>query len=135
MDDRTPRLRDLGQLETRIMEILWQRTGALSVREVCRCLERDHDSAYTTVMTTLDRLFKKGVLSREKHGLAYAYAPVLERDAFHRRQVESAVAGLMARSASAEPVLSGFLDAAAGLDEDNLRRLEEMIRERRRHGR
>ncbi len=120
----------LGALEERVMEILWAAPGQ-NVREVTRRL--GGKLAYTTVMTTLDRLHKKGLLLREKDGHAFRYGPALSRDDFHHRLVEDTVAGLLARSAG--PVLAGFVDAAAAVDEENLARLERLIAERRRSGR
>jgi predicted transcriptional regulator len=114
------------------MELLW-RAGPRCVREVTGELDDGgHPLAYTTVMTTLDRLFKKGLLSREKDGQAFVYAPALTRDDYHRRIVEETVSGLMAKPADADPVLAAFVDAAATVDEANLERLERLIAERRR---
>ncbi len=123
----------LGALEERLMEVLW-RSGPLAVREVCARLEGKPALAYTTVMTTLDRLFKKGLLARQKDGNAFVYRPALSRDDYRRRIVESTVSGLM-RAADAKPVLAAFVDAAAQVDEENLSRLEALIAERRKSGR
>jgi predicted transcriptional regulator len=113
-----------------VMDILW-RDSPLQVRDVVRQLGRK--LAYTTVMTTLDRLHRKGLLARDKLGNAFRYRPALSRHEFHRRLVEDTVGVLLARSA--DPVLAGFVDAAAAIDEDNLERLEQLIAERRRSGR
>lgn len=109
------------------MEILWA-TSPLHVRDVCRRL--GGKLAYTTVMTTLDRLHRKGLLARAKDGNAFVYRPALSRDDYERHVVEATVAPLLARAA--DPVLAGFVDAAAAVDEDNLRRLEELIARHRR---
>jgi BlaI family transcriptional regulator, penicillinase repressor len=125
-------LRPLGELEERVMAELWGEADmALSVREVSRRLGTR--LAYTTVMTTLDRLFKKGLLAREKDGIAFRYRPRIDRDEYHRRVVKHAVSGLLSRSA--EPVLAGFLDAAESIDTAHLERLERLIAERRRRRR
>jgi predicted transcriptional regulator len=126
--------RYLGSLEERVMEALW-RSGALAVREVCAKLAGKPALAYTTVMTTLDRLYKKGLLKRHKDGNAFIYEPALTRDEYRRRIVEHTVSGLLERPSDADPVLAAFVDAAADVDEDNLKRLEELIAERRRSGR
>lgn len=109
------------------MEILW-RGAPLSVREVAERL--GGKLAYTTVMTTLDRLHRKALLARTKDGNAFIYTPALTRDAYHRRIAEQAASTLLARSGDA--VLAGFLDAAAAVDEENLSRLERLIAARRR---
>lgn len=125
-------IRPLGSLEERVMQILW-RTGPLSVREVNQQLGAKA-LAHTTVMTTLDRLHKKGLLSRTKDGVAYVYSAAMTREEFRQRLVGATVTGLMSRPDDAEPVLAAFVDAAADLDEENLARLEALIAERRRGG-
>lgn len=120
--------RVLGALEERVMEILWKDEGPLSVREVGRKLGRKK-LAHTTVMTTLDRLYKKGLLAREKDGTAYVYWAAMSRDDYHRRIVEETVSALIEESA--EPVLSAFVDAAASIDEENLARLSRLIARKR----
>lgn len=124
--------RVLGALEERVMDVLWK-AGPLAVREVSRRLKARPALAYTTVMTTLDRLYKKGLLAREKAGIAFVYRPAMSRDEYHRRIVAAAVTGLIAQSGA--PVLAAFVDAAAQVDEENLARLERLIEERRRAGR
>jgi predicted transcriptional regulator len=125
-------LRPLGELEEKIMAELWAAgEGTLSVRDVSRRLGAR--LAYTTVMTTLDRLYKKGLLAREKDGIAFRYRARIDRDEYHRRVVRHAVSGLLSRSA--EPVLAGFLDAAESIDAGHLARLEPLIAERRRRRR
>ena len=66
----------LGHLEITVLEILWDR-GESNVHEVVEKLDRP--LAYTTVMTTLDRLFKKGLLERRKSERAFFYSPRLSR--------------------------------------------------------
>lgn len=114
------------------MNILW-RSGPLSVREVSEQL-RERRLAYTTVMTTLDRLFKKGLLERTKEGLAYIYAPALTRSMYQQRLVASTVEGLMAKWKDAKPVLAAFVDAATEIDESNLAALEKLIVQKRQKG-
>jgi len=67
----------LGALEQDVMNIVWS-AGEVSVREACARLGTT--IAYTTVMTTLDRLFKKRLLSRRKVGQAFVYRAVATRD-------------------------------------------------------
>ncbi len=132
MKARPENIRPLGTLEEKVMNILW-RTGPLSVREVNQRLG-ERALAHTTVMTTLDRLFKKGFLSRTKDGVAYIYHAALSRDAYRHRLVEAAVSGLMSKASDAVPVLAAFVDAAAEIDEQNLAKLEALIAERKRSG-
>jgi predicted transcriptional regulator len=70
----------LGELERGVMEQLWSSPGTRSVREVHAALGRDRELAYTTVMTVLDRLAKKGLVVRERDGRAYRYAAAQSRE-------------------------------------------------------
>ncbi|QLQ16808.1 MAG: BlaI/MecI/CopY family transcriptional regulator [Micropruina sp.] len=69
----------LGELEQAVMDILWQRREALTVRDVHDLLSASRDLAYTTVMTVLDRLAKKGIVRRELNGRAWQYLPAVTR--------------------------------------------------------
>lgn len=109
------------------MEVLW-RGGPATVREVARQL--GNRRAYTTVMTTLDRLHTKGLVARDKEGNAFHYRAALTRDEFHRAVVEATVSSLLSKSI--DPVLAGFVDAAVSVDEKNLARLEKLIAKKRR---
>ena len=120
--------RVLGDLEQRVMEVLWEAAGPLAVREVQGRLGRGR-LAYTTVMTTLDRLYKKRLLAREKVGLAYLYRPALDRAEYQRRVVEAALGPLLEQGSG--PVLAAFVDLAVDTDANNLRQLEALIAARR----
>jgi predicted transcriptional regulator len=120
----------LGHLERDVMDVIW-RSEASPVREVQAALPRR--VAYTTVMTTLDRLFKKGFVSRTRSGRAFVY-----RARQTRQQTEAAVAsgmvsGLFA-GAAAKPILSNLVDVVGSQDDggDLLNALEEMVRDKRR---
>jgi predicted transcriptional regulator len=75
-------LREFGQLESAIMDVLWAHDRPLAVRDVRERLRYDRPVAYTTVMTVLAILHGKGVLGREKEGRAWRYWP-RERRAEH----------------------------------------------------
>lgn len=68
-------MREFGQLEGAIMDVIWSGNRPYSVREVRERMEYDRPVAYTTVMTVLGILHGKGVLRREKHGRAWRYWP------------------------------------------------------------
>ncbi|NRQ50224.1 BlaI/MecI/CopY family transcriptional regulator [Aeromicrobium stalagmiti] len=70
----------LGELERSVMNVLWDASEPLTVREVLDSLD-DRALAYTTVMTVLDRLGAKEMVVRERDGRAFRYAPALARDA------------------------------------------------------
>ncbi|WP_281289147.1 BlaI/MecI/CopY family transcriptional regulator [Leekyejoonella antrihumi] len=83
-----------GDLERSVMEQLWDRPDGLSVREVLDGL--DSGLAYTTVMTVLDRLAKKGVVSRERDGRAWRYRPSASRGEQTAQVLRDALGGLSA---------------------------------------
>lgn len=64
-----------GDLEQAVMDVLWNSPAALSVRDVQAELAGERALAYTTVMTVMDRLAKKGQLRRELDGRAWRYRP------------------------------------------------------------
>ncbi len=119
----------LGALEREVMGAVWT-SGDLSVREACARL--DPDVAYTTVMTTMDRLFKKGLLTRRKVGRAFVY-----RATASRSELEGAVAAELVHSLFRRengeplPVLSSLVDAVSDRDRDLLSELERLIQEKR----
>jgi len=121
-----------GALEREVMEILW-REGNLAVRDVQTRLARP--AAYTTVMTTLDRLYKKGVLGRVQAGRAFLYSPATTREQLRAAIASRVLTGLLqARGDAAVPVLSNLVDTVGAQDggDDLLRRLEQMVRDKRR---
>ena len=68
-------MREFGQLEGAIMDVVWSGTRPYAVREVRERMEYGRPVAYTTVMTVMGILHGKGVLRREKHGRAWRYWP------------------------------------------------------------
>jgi predicted transcriptional regulator len=119
----------LGRLEMQVMEILWER-GESNVREVARRLGRP--LAYTTVMTTLDRLFKKGLLQRHKSDRAFFYSPRFSRQDWERRIASEFVAGFFAGPQSSRQLLiSSLLDAVGQHDAMLLEELEKKIKSKR----
>jgi predicted transcriptional regulator len=126
-----------GPLELGVLEALWRRAEHASVRD----LQLGFPAvAYTTLMTTLDRLFKKGVLERVKRGKAFYYAPCHDRDGLQTYLAADTFETLLAnspRSGTIQPLLSCFVDAVSRRDALLLDELEEMVRlrkSRRRRG-
>jgi predicted transcriptional regulator len=119
----------LGPLEREVMDFLWGRSTPTSVREVYERFRKSKEIAYTTLMTTLDRLFRKGLLSRAKEGRTFLYSPKYSRHEFRALFARDIVDALLGRVA--EPVLSHFVDVVGEKDEKLLKRLEELILEKR----
>jgi predicted transcriptional regulator len=119
----------LGRLESEVMEIVWTR-GESRVHEVAQQLERP--LAYTTVMTTLDRLFKKGLLDRRKQERAFTYSARLSRGEWEQERTGEFVAGFLAGPApSSELLLSCLVEAVGQHDAALLDELERKIQLKR----
>jgi predicted transcriptional regulator len=127
--NRAPVHQPLGPLEIAVMEILWA-GGPGNVREVLDRLRRP--LAYTTVMTTLDRLFKKGLLARRKSDRAFFYSPTLNRAEWEHKRTGDFVAGFLSAAAPSQDLLISCLVEAVGRhDEALLDELEKKIQRRR----
>ena len=129
--------RAFGPLEVQVLEAVWRGPRPTTVRDLQSSFPR---CAYTTLMTTLDRLHKKGVLGRTKVGRAYAYEPRFERPELEvrlaARSVEQLLGAAQGRTAL-EPLLSCFVDAVSERDRlllDDLERLLKAKRTRLVHG-
>ncbi len=119
----------LGSLERQVIDIVW-RKGSVTVREVHAELEQP--TAYTTVMTTLDRLYRKGLLTRTKISRAFVYAAPRSRQELEELAAADIVSGLLSREAAAHPLLSNFVDAVGDRDRDLLDELERLVKAKRR---
>jgi predicted transcriptional regulator len=123
----------LGSLERQVLERLWELGTDVSVRELQGAFD---GLAYTTLMTTLDRLFKKGLLSRRRDGRAFLYRPRLSPEQLRRQVAADVIDGLLGQDReSARPVISTFIDAVDERDHALLDELETLIRRKRRQGR
>ena len=120
----------LGALEREVMAVVWK-AGEISVREACERL--DASVAYTTVMTTMDRLFKKRLLARRKVGRAFVYSAAATRDEMEGAVATELVQSLLQRQGGEPlPLLSSLVDAVSDRDRALLDDLERLIREKRR---
>jgi predicted transcriptional regulator len=119
----------LGPFETDVMEVLWSLGREASVRDVRAALLAG--PAYTTVMTTMERLHRKGLLHRQRQGRAFLYTPTLTRDGLAGRRTGKLVGQLLDGGVSAAPVLSSFVNAVSEHDRALLDHLEELIRQKK----
>ena len=119
----------LGVLERDVMNLVWGR-GEISVRDACA--QFSSAVAYTTVMTTMDRLFKKGLLTRRKIGRAFVYRATATREAVEGAVAAELVHSLLQRDGEPLPVLSSLVDAVSDRDRALLEELERLIHEKRR---
>lgn len=118
----------LGALESAVMEILWAESGQ-TVNGVEERLRNQREIAHTTVLTTLDRMYRKGYLIREKEAKAFVYAPRHSREEFEHAMAQEVLGALLGHFT--EPALSAFVDLI-GEDEQALDQLEAKIRAKRR---
>jgi predicted transcriptional regulator len=118
----------LGPLEERVLDALWVRGCPSSVRDLQPAFPA---VAYTTLMTTMDRLHRKGVLAREKQGRAFVYTPRESRERFRVSMAGGTIAPILADRKGAGALLSFFVDAVGKQDEALLDELERLIREKR----
>jgi predicted transcriptional regulator len=120
---------ELGPLEQRLLEALWTR-GNATVREL---VDNGCDNlAYTTVMTTLDRLFKKNLLTREAEGRAFRYAPRFTREELHRAAAGAAFQQFLDASPRATLPLSYLVEIVSQRDAQLLDDLGELVEAKRR---
>jgi len=119
----------LGKLERAVLNEAWQR-DEVSVRDIY--LAFGENIAYTTLMTTLDRLFKKNILTRRKDGRAFLYAPAVSPDEFERGIREDVIEGLLGHGSDVQPVLACIVDTVSERDRELLDELDRLIKEKRR---
>jgi predicted transcriptional regulator len=116
------------------MEFIWRRpkrAAEVSVRDIH--LAFNERLAYTTLMTTLDRLHKKGLLDRRKEGRAFFYSPRFSPDEFERGVARDVINMLLGRgSGGVEPILACIIDAVSERDRALLDELDRLIKEKRR---
>lgn len=111
------------------MERVWRR-GEISVRELY--VELGPRLAYTTVMTTMDRLYKKGLLKRRKVGKAYIYVPALTEQEYQKQVTDHLLGMVLNEDKKSGAVLSHFVDAVSDTDEEMLERLDQLVRAKKR---
>jgi predicted transcriptional regulator len=111
-------VRRLGELEAAIMDRLWSWGRPATVREVLEDLQQSRVIAYTTVMTVMDNLHKKGVLARDLEGRAYRYRATKTRDEYAADLLEDALSVSADRTAA----LLGFVGRLSPKELARLRR-------------
>jgi predicted transcriptional regulator len=108
----------MGALEAEVLGVLWDHDRALTPGEVAEAM--GGDLAYTTFMTILARLWKKGLVERERVGRAYAYRPMLsEADLAAKRMHDT-----LGATSDQRAVLSRFV---SGLSRQDARRLRKIL--------
>ena len=110
-------MRGFGDLETVIMHMVWDHDSPVTVRELFDELREERAIAYTTVMSTMDNLHRKGWLARVKEGKAYRYTATASREVYSARLMREALAD----GGDTEMVLSHFVADMDGTESEALR--------------
>jgi predicted transcriptional regulator len=120
-------VRGFGELESVIMQMVWDHDAPVTVRELFDDLSQERSIAYTTVMSTMDNLHRKGWLERAKDGKAYRYTATASREEYSARLMQEALTG----GGDTEAVLSHFVEQIGGHESEVLRSVVRRLHERR----
>jgi predicted transcriptional regulator len=117
-----------GKLELRVLEAMWARGTPASVRDLQPAFPH---AAYTTLMTTLDRLFRKGVVDRVKRGRAFVYSSRYTRESLRSGVAAATLQRLLSEEADAvRPLLSCLVETVGRRDRELLGELLELVRQK-----
>ena len=111
-------MQGLGALEEAVMDVLWQAENPLTVRDVLSEINRSRALAYTTVMTVMDNLHRKGWVQRKRSGRAYRYRPTEPREEAAARVLRE----LLVSTGDPDGVLLHFARSASDHESTILRR-------------
>ena len=125
---KLPKISKLGELETEIMGVIWEK-GKATVQDVKDALEPRRSLAYTTVMTVMSRLAEKGLCERQKEGRAYYYTPVASQEKVAGSLLQALVRRLYAGATG--KAIAQLLETEETVDDAELERLEALIRSKR----
>ncbi len=117
----------LGELEKLVLNYLWS-AGRADAKQVHGHFQKARGGSLNTIQSTLDRLYKKGVLKREKKGHAFQYSAAMGKEAFLGKLIQKVTQDF---SDDHEHLLAAFVRLSADLDEAHLDRLEALIRDSR----
>ena len=120
-------MRGFGDLEMVIMHMVWDHDGPVTVRELFGELRQERAIAYTTVMSTMDNLHRKGWLARVKEGKAYRYTATASREEYSARLMREALAD----GGDTEMVLSHFVADMDGTESETLRTVVRRLQGRK----
>ena len=118
----------LGDLEKMVLQYLWEH-GSADVKQVHAHFEKLRGGALNTIQSTLDRLFKKGILTREKHGHAFHYRSAVDRNQFIGQLISDITDDFGGKGEN--PLLAAFASMSSGLNDSQLDELERLIDQRR----
>lgn len=121
----------LGDLEVQTLEYLWAEPSGGTAKQAHEAFGEARGVTLNTVQSTLERLFRKGLLTRSKVGHAYCYLAAVTRQAF----LSSLINQVLGRfGGDSESSIAAMVDVAERLDSETLTLLEQTIQERRQQG-
>lgn len=123
--------RVLGDLEKSVMDVLWER-GEVTGREVFEDVGRERPLAFTTVLTVMDRLLKKGLIKRTKREGVFVYTASMSKDDFVRQVSQEVLQGILDISASS--AAASFVDILYKTSPEEIERLSKLIENKKKGG-
>ncbi|PHS76278.1 BlaI/MecI/CopY family transcriptional regulator [Porticoccus sp.] len=118
----------LGELEKRVLQYLWEATEA-DAKQAHTALTKRRGGRLNTIQSTLDRLFKKDLLTRQKEGHAYYYRAKVGREELIAQLIHNVTSDFMVEGE--DHLIAAFTSFSAGLDDDKLSQLEKLIQQQR----
>ncbi len=118
----------LGELEKRVLQYLWEVPEA-DAKQVHEALTKPKGGTLNTIQSTLERLFKKDLLSRQKMGHAYYYFAKVGKEELIAKLIHSVTGDFL--SSDEDGLIAAFTSVSAGLDDEKLSQLEELIQQQR----
>lgn len=118
----------LGDLEVQTLEFLWVNPEGVTAKQAHEAFGRTRGVTLNTVQSTLERLFRKKLLTRRKKGHAYRYQPAVARQVFLSSLINQIFGRFGGDAASS---VAAIIDAAENLDSGTLTLLEQAIHDRR----
>jgi predicted transcriptional regulator len=120
----------LGELEKQVMQYLWL-SPDVDAKQVHAALAQQRDSSPNTVQSALERLFKKGLLSRDKQGHAYLYRAKIQREDLIAKLIDSVASDFISQGENS--LVAAFSSVSSDMDEAQLDQLEKLIEIQRNH--
>lgn len=119
--------RFFGPLEAKVMDVIWSRLEAVTIKEVNAKISEEKPMSFNTIMTVMNRLVDKGVLQKKLQGKSYVYSPVLTKEQFLEEQSKELSYDLVKEFGSR--AVAHMIDAMEQVDPDLLDQLEKQIKQ------
>ncbi|MEK5641817.1 transcriptional regulator [Paenibacillus rhizosphaerae] len=119
--------RFFGPLEAKVMDVIWSRLEAVTIKQVNAKISEDKPMSFNTIMTVMNRLVDKGILQKKLQGKSYVYSPVLTKEQFLEEQSKELSYDLVKEFGSR--AVAHMIDAMEQVDPDLLDQLEKQIKQ------